>query len=356
MKTFQTSTRIAPIVSVGTYWGWFEYERLWGAQEDDYHGEGMFVCGDYSHDKFGEAIVETANEVFEEEKPFEDVGVVSIKATKFGSPREYNFGDDWLELDFEVEDDFFDKAEAKIFAPENRETVEKYIEKHWCSRDGFNSFMPCTKGNGHWGEPGERYEDPDVEELHKVFKALRGELEPPEYEDEWRWFGGVIALLNAIALKDKELMDDTDQFWGSLTGCLLVRFEGTHSLSEFCTILDLDEAEERYPGVKELLALPDEGRRELEGSLLKYIESGVSEDAKKRAKEEVGARIKWLEKFEEDIRAAVEWYHPNKSAVKGRLSELRQKWRDMFGDTGNVKARVKVKDLPGQMLLGGDLS
>lgn len=351
MKTFQTSTQIAPIISVGTYWGWFEYERLWGSQEESEREEGRFVCNDYSHKKLGEAIVETANEVFREEKPFEDVGVKSVKATKFSSPREYNFMDDWLDLEFEVEDDFFDRVEAKVFALENRKAVEEYIEEHWCSRDGFNSFMPCTKSNGHWGEPGKRYEDPDVEELHMVFKALRGELDIPEC-DEWRWFGGVVALLYAIALKDKELMDDTDEFWGSFTGCLLERFEGNHSLGDFCTILDLDEAEEKYPGVKELLALPDKGRRELAESLRKYLESDVPEAAKKRAQEEVDGRAKWLAKFEDDVRDAVEWYHPNEDAVKSELAELRQKWTDMFGETGNVKAR----DLPGQMLLGGGLS
>lgn len=352
MKTFQTSTQIAPIVSVGTYWGWFEYERLWGPQEKADREEGRFVCDDYSHEKLGEAIVETVNEVFKEEEPFKDVGVVSIKATKFGSPREYNFGDDWLDLDFEVENDFFDKAEAKIFASENRKTVEKYIEEHWCSRDGFTSFMPCTKGNGHWGEPGERYEDPDVEDLYTVFKALRGEMEIPEY-DEWRWFGCIIALLYAITLKDKELMDDMDQFWGSLTGRLLEKFESNHSLDDFCTILDLDEAEKKYPGVKELLVLPDKGRRELAKDLRKYLESDVPEAAKKRAEEEVKGRVKWLAQFEDDVRDAVERNHPNENAVKFELAELRQKWTDMFGETGNVKAR----DLPGQqMLFKGDLS
>lgn len=346
MKTFQTSTQIAPIVSVGTYWGWFEYERLWGPQEEADREEGRFVCDDYSHEELGKAIVETVNEVFKEEEPFKDVGVVSIKATKFGSPREYNFGDDWLDLDFEVEDDFFDKAEAKIFAPENRKTVEEYIEEHWCSHDGFNSFMPCTRSNGHWGEPGERYEDPDVDGLRTVFKALRGEMEIPE-RDEWRWFGGVIALLYAIALKDGEMWRDTDEFWGGLTGRLLEKFESNHSLGDFCTILDPDEAEEKYPGVKELLTLPDKGRRELEESLHKYLESDVPEAAKKHVEEEVKGRMKWLAKFENDVRDAVEWNHPNENAVKGKLAGLRQKWTDMFDREGNVKAR----DLPGQMLL-----
>ena len=349
MKTFQTSTQIAPIISVGTYWGWFEYERLWGSQEESDREEGYFVCQDYSHQKLGEAIVKTANEVFAEEKPFKDVGVVSIKATKFGSPREYNFGDDWLDLDFEVEDGFFDRAEAKIFAPENRETVEKYIEEHWCSRDGFNSYMPCTRGNGHWGEPGKRYEDPDVLELRTVFQALRGEIELSDY-DAWRWFGGVIALLYAIAVKDKEMQDDSDdEFYGSLTGLLLEKFEGNHSLGEFCTIMDLDEVEAKYPGVKELLSLSDKGKKELAEGLRKYLESDVSEAGKKRVKEEVDERNKRLDKFEESVRDAVEWNHPKEDAVKEKLEELCQQWTNMFGETENVKAR----DLPGQMTLEG---
>lgn len=347
MKTFQTSTRIAPIVSVGTYWGWFDYERLWESQEAAAREEGKFVCNDYSHEKLGEAIVKTANEVFEEEKPFKNVGVRSIKATGFGSPREYNFCDDWLDLDFEVEDDFFDRAEARIFAPENRKTVEKYIEEHWCSRDGFTSFMPCTKSNEHWGEPGGRYEDPDVDGLHTVFKALRGDLELPEYDD-WRWFGGVVALLYAIALKDGKLGSDTDEFWGGLTGRLLERFEDSYTLGDFCTILDLDEAEEKYPGVEELLALPGRCLTELDESLRKYLESDVSEAAKKRAREDAFSRKNRLKEFEDAVRNAVEWHHPNENAVESSLDELRQEWADMSGETGNAK----TADLPGQMLLG----
>lgn len=340
MKTFQTSTQIAPIVSVGTYWGWFEYESLWSLQEEDAREEGRFVCDDYSHRKLGDAIVETANEVFEQEKPFADVGVRSIRATGFGSPREYNFCDDWLDLEFEVDDDFFDRAEARILAPENRGVVEKYIEENWCSRDGFTSFMPCTRDNGRWGEPGKRYEDPDVDGLREVFKALKGELELPEC-DAWRWFGGVIAILHAV--EGGEAPQD-DDFYGTLTGVLFERFVENHSLGDFCTVMDPDEAEAKYPGVKALLALPAGEKKALEGTLAKYLASDVPPEAKKRAEEEVEARARALDKFAHDVREAVEWNHPREDAVNDRLAELAREWTETFGGP----AAAKAGDLPGQ--------
>ena len=88
-RTFQTSTRIAPIVDVSTYYGPFDYESLWQGDEDAEREEGRFVCNDYDHAKMGDRIVEEANRVFDAERPLSEYGVVSIRATKFGSPREF---------------------------------------------------------------------------------------------------------------------------------------------------------------------------------------------------------------------------------------------------------------------------
>ena len=88
-RTFSTSTRIAPIVDVSTYNGPFDYESLWQGDEDAEREEGRFVCGDYDSAKMAERIVSEANRVFEAERPLSQYGVVSIRATKFGSPREF---------------------------------------------------------------------------------------------------------------------------------------------------------------------------------------------------------------------------------------------------------------------------
>lgn len=344
MRTFKTSSQIAPIINVGTYWGWFEYERLWTADEEAEREEGRFVCGDYDHAKLGEAIVETANEVFEAERPFEDYGVKAVRAEKFGSPREYNFMDDWLEMEFEVDESFFGLAETAIFDPKHRKDLEKYIERHWCSCDGFNSFMPCTVSNGK-RYPEYRYEDPYLDEMHDIIRGLRDGTS----DDEWRHFGAVIALLYVIELKEKRMMDDNDEFWGSLTGCLLEKFAGGRTLGDFCTILEPEEVAEKYPLAKALLDRADAGEKRLKEQLERYLKvDGIPEEARSRVEEEVKGRLAWIDGFRGDVREAVESFHPDyPDMVEKGLAEQEEEWTVRFGNDGDVAA----KDLPGQMLL-----
>lgn len=344
MNTFQTSNQIAPIIDVGTYWGTFEYESLWGCEVEAERDEGNYVCDDYDSAKFGEAIVEEATKVFESEKPFEEYGVKSIRAVKFGSPREYNFMDDWLELEIDVDDSFFDLAEKAIFAPERRKYLEKYIEDEWCSHDGFISSMPCTVNN--WKRyPVYRYEDPYLDEMHSIIRGLKDKTS----DDEWRHFGAIIALLYVIDRKEKRMMDDCDQFWGSLTGRLLERFTENHSLDEFCTIIEPDEVAEKYPLVPVLTARADAGESMLREQLDRYMKvDGIPDEARKRVEDEAKARIKWIDRFRDKIREAVEEFHPGSPIrVVDYLEELREEWADHFGESGTVSA----KDLPGQLLL-----
>ena len=139
--TLNTSTRIAPIVDVSTYEGPFSYDSLWQSDEDSEREEGRFVCDDYDFSKMGDRIVEEANKVFEANKPLSQYGVVSIKATKFGSPREYNFMSDWLDLEVVVDDSFWQLAKEAIFKPENRAKIIGYAGNRWVSYDGFSSAM-----------------------------------------------------------------------------------------------------------------------------------------------------------------------------------------------------------------------
>lgn len=331
MKTFQTTTCIAPIISVGTYWGHFDYESLWSDDEREEREEGRYVCNDYSHQKLGEALVAEATNVFAHEKPFEDVGVLAIRAVSFGSPREYNFGDDWLDLSFDVADDFLDRAERKVFDPKYEKRFRKYIEDHWCSRDGFISSMPAGC----------------LDDMHEVFRQLR---EDDCGIDDMRCFGSVVALLYEAARQDGELVDDEDDaFYASMTGQLLGRFTGNHSLSEFCTILDKDEAGKLYPGAGPMLARAEAGRRELADKLAKYCETDVPDSAKEKARKEVDERAKWIDDFADRVRGAIELWHPDSDRVKAELAELEGTWNGMFGEDGDVCA----KDLPGQMELPG---
>lgn len=307
MKTFQTTTCIVPIISVGTYWGHFDYESLWMDEERNEHEEGRYVCNDYSHEKLGKALVEEANKVFAHEGPFKDVGVSFIRATAFGSPKEYNFGDDWLDLEFVVEDDFLDRAERKIFDPKYEKLFKRYIEDQWCSHNGFISFMPATSLN----------------DMHEVFRQLR---EDGCGIDDIRCFGSVIALLYVAARQDGELVDDEDALYASMTGQLLERFKENYSLSEFCTILDADKVHGKFPEVKALLDDIAAARARLAEQYRKYCETGVPEEAKASQAKYVEERGEVFAEYESRVRAVIELYWPDEGEVKSRLAGIREEW------------------------------
>ena len=331
MKTFQTTTRIAPVISVGTYWGHFDYESLWSDDEREEREEGRYVCNDYDHGTRGEAVAAEATKVFAHEKPFKDVGVLAIRAVSFRSPREYNFCDDWLDLEFDVADDFLDRAERNIFDPKYEKRFEEYIRDSWCSRDGFISSMPAAS----------------LCDMHEVLRRLR---EDDCGIDDMRCFGSVVALLYEAARQDGEIVDDTDDdFYASMTGKLLERFTENHLLSEFCTILEPGEVYELYPNVKPMLDGADAWRMELVDKLAKYCETDVPEAAKKQVKEEVDRRCKWIDGFEDKVRDAIEFWHPYKARVEAELEECEDEWVQTFGKNGDIC----TKDIPGQMKLPG---
>lgn len=201
--TLHTSTNIAPIVDVSTYDGGpFSYESLWQSDEDAEREEGRFVCNDYDSKKMGDRIVEEANKVFEAESPLSQYGVVSIRATKFGSPREYNFTTDWLDLEVEVNAQFFTLARQAVLKKDNRKAIVKYAEDHWVSYDGFCSAMLnriSTLSRDTWKH--KRY-GTHMAEDDEVEKALVADLceafdhlENGTGDDEFREFGAILALL-----------------------------------------------------------------------------------------------------------------------------------------------------------------
>lgn len=249
-----TNTHIAPIVDVSTYEGPFSYESLWQNDEEAEREEGRVVCWDYDSKKMGERIVEEANRVFEWDKPLKDYGVVSIKATKFGSPREYNFMTDWLDLSVEVDESFFERARKAILDPENRKTIVEHCKDHWVSKDGFNSRMLYRVQNlslnwwehEHYGRhmsTDEEIEEAVMSDLQEVLVMLEEETS----EDMYRDFGAVLALLWRIEYPedfDRRISESRSGSW--VTDEMVEHLRGNGSLSEFCTVLDKDDLENRF--------------------------------------------------------------------------------------------------------------
>lgn len=253
-KTFVTNTHIAPIVDVSTYDGPFSYEHLWQDDEAAEREEGRVVCWDYDSKKMGERIVEEANKVFEAEKPLVEYGVVEIRATKFGSPREYNFMSDWLNLSVKVDESFFEKARKAILDPDNRKAIVEHCKDHWVSRDGFSSFMLNRVQNlslNWWEHEHYGYHMSTDEEVEAAVMADLQEalvlLENETSEDEYRDFGAVLALLWRFEYPgdfDRSLSESWSGSW--VTDRMEENLRCNSSVSEFCTVLDKDEIRERF--------------------------------------------------------------------------------------------------------------
>lgn len=323
-KTFVTNTHIAPIVDVSTYDGPFSYEYLWEGYESAEREEGRLVCDDYDSSKMEDRIVEEANMVFEAEKPLSQYGVVSIKATKFGSPREYNFMSDWLDLEVEVYESFFDKARTAIFDPENRKAIVEHCKDHWVSKDGFHSFMLNRVQNlslnwwehRHYGRhmaTDEEVEEAVLADLQEVLTFLETETS----EDEYRDFGAILALLWRFEYPG----DFQHGSW--VTDEMVENLQGNSSLSDFCTVLERDELAEK---VGDSLIAFDTFIKELEQSYEKYVKSGVGEASQARAKAWLEIVRKDVKEFEDRQRRYVESYAPKWDSVRDALAELREEW------------------------------
>ena len=329
--TLSTSTRIAPIVNVSTYDGPFSYESLWGADEESEHEEGRFVCDDYDFSKMGDRIVEEANKVFEANKPLSQYGVVSIKATKFGSPREYNFMSDWLDLDVEVNAQFFTLARQAILKKANRKAIVEYAGEHWVSYDGFLSAMlnristlsRDTWKHEHYGThmaTDDEVEKALVADLCEAFEHL----ENGTGDDDFREFGAILALLWLIEYPDDFERCDESPLYGSwVTDEMVESIRGNSSLSEFCTVLERSELAEK---VGDSLIDFDGFMRETELSYEKYVKSGVGEDSQARAKAWLEVVRKDVKEWEEKQTNIIEWHAPKWDEIKQELAELKEEW------------------------------
>lgn len=284
-KTFVTNTHIAPIVDVSTYDGPFSYEHLWQGDETYEREEGRVVCRDYDSKKMGERLVKEANKVFEAEKPLAEYGVVELKATKFGSPREYNFMSDWLDLSVKVDESFFEKARRAILDPKNRKAIVEHCKDHWVSKDGFTSFMLDRVQDlslnewerRHYGthmSTDEEIEVAVMADLQEVLTLLENETS----EDEHRDFGAVLALLWRFEYPGDFDRSRSESWSGSwVTDQMEENLRCNGSISEFCTVLDKDEIKERFGAY---MVDFDERRKGLKAEIDKYRSADFADKAR----------------------------------------------------------------------------
>lgn len=241
---------------------------------------------------------------------------------------------DWLDLSVEVDDTFFAKAKKAILDPANRKAVVKYAGDHWVSCDGFVSSMLnriSTLSRDAW--KAEHYgtrmaTDEDVEnallaDLDEAFDALGNDTS----EDAFREFGAVLALLWLIEYpSDFDQSDDGPVYGSRVTDEMVEHLEGNSSLSEFCTVMDLDEAFRKFPEAKALLDDIASARAALAEQYRKYCETDVSEEDKASQAKYVEERGKAFSAYENEVKAGIEWHWPNEDAVRSKIAELREEW------------------------------
>ena len=250
MQTFTAYTTVAMIVDVDTYSGVFSYDGMWASDAESEREEGRLVCDDYDARKFGERLVHEANLVFDADKPLASYGVTAIKATRFNSPREYNFGTDWLDLEVTVDDTFYGKALAELTRPSNRKTTVDHCIDHWVSHDGFRSKMLDRVQllsrdqwrHRHYGTP--LSTDAEVEEaLMADLEDAIGHLRNGDGDNDSQEISAVLALLWRIEYPE-DFDGKHDMMW--VTERMVEHLRGNSSLSEFCTILDDEDVRERF--------------------------------------------------------------------------------------------------------------
>ena len=338
-----TSTRIAPIVNVSTYDGPFSYESLWEDDEREERDEGNFVCDDYSHAKLGEAIVEEANRVFDSEKPLAKYGVSRIHATAFGSPREYNFMTDWLDLRVRiVKRKFFRLAKKAVFDPKNRAKIVGYAGENWVSYDGFCSSMLNRISNlsrdywkhTHYGThmaTDKEVEDALLADLEEAFDHL----ENGTGDDDFREFGAILALLWLIEypgdfercgespIYGSWITDESSIYGSWVTDEMMEAFRGHRFLGDFCTILKPGDLDRK---VADALIDFDAYRTQVKTECDKYLKCGVGEASQAKAKNWLEAVLKKVDEWESKQRGRVELYAPEWDKVRKELDELREEW------------------------------
>ena len=334
MQTFETTTQIAPIIDVGTYDSLLSYDSIFDEQVELEHKEGKFVCEDFDFEKYKQTIVKEANKIFSDCDLLSNYGVKSIVATNMGSPQYYNYITDWLELKVEVEDDFLDRAEAVLFAPQNEQKIDEFMETNWATRDGFLSSMPAER----------------IWQLPEVFKMLR---EDNCGLDDMRAFGSILMLLVVVDNQQIDIgFDEPVPIRSYLTDRLVQSMQDVCNIKDYCTVLNVEEVRAKYGDLLFIDAL-DAAKTRLETDLEKYKLSGASDETIKLVEAEVSGRIDKIDDYRNQIYNIIEWNWTGADVASEKiakeLKDLKEKWEFEFGEDPTRRQLGAV--LPGQLEL-----
>ena len=193
--------------------------------------------------------------------------------------------------------------------PVNETIVDEYIKRHWHSRDGFISLMPIQ----------------DRDDLREVLERV---ISTGTFEDECREFGSILALMWHMT---------ESQDYG-LTDRLCERLLNSHSLSEFCTVLDPEECLRLYPEAARFKASLDEMESRLEKQYQQYLCAQIpgKDTSCQKAKNYRNGVNAIIGKTWRRVQNRIRWSHTDRGSdedkalarerVKAGIEELREKW------------------------------
>lgn len=142
----QTTTNIFRFIDICFYESFADPRYLFEQdyrEMPEYIKETDFDMKKYQ-DSFIPSIQQWANEVIEKLK---DYGVKSIKVKGIGSPREYNFYTDWVDLTVEVDDNWDRIAVKKLKSLSRDHDCDQYFRANFRSSSGYSFYGPES-----WGE------------------------------------------------------------------------------------------------------------------------------------------------------------------------------------------------------------
>lgn len=160
MKKIETGTQLIHLISVSTYGGICDSDRVFDSYTLDqdfkdgytaYNAE-MFWSEGYDNSLYKDKIVKLAIEylglMFNEIKKL-NLGIKKLNVIKMYSPKEYNFETDHIYFDLVVNNNFH-KNLLKIInnlSEENKVKLDEWLRENYSSRSGFSSFTANNLGD-----------------------------------------------------------------------------------------------------------------------------------------------------------------------------------------------------------------
>lgn len=145
----ELTTNLLPLLDVGMYYSFLSPDELFSNDYENMKSENKEET-DFDMSKYKADVCKIANEIIQEyfSEKLKKYGIDNIECSSIGSPKYYNFQNDWGNLDMEVNNRFFDMMESwlrgKCLISGWKNETDRWLNKTYGSCPGFISFMPTT--------------------------------------------------------------------------------------------------------------------------------------------------------------------------------------------------------------------